>query len=149
MYHVRVLEIILITRTHTKKKVFRLFVDYLPCPLSHHLIRQVKESDLVLPSAGRAVANELGLPYYEASVLTYFGVSEVFDNAIRAALCLRRQQRFWTSGHLKRISNPILQVCTQDYMTFVRIKDYQVQYVAFVLNVGVGADVSVVKGKRD
>lgn len=57
------------------------------------LVRQVKENDLLMPDQGRAVAKDLGLPYYEASVLTYFGVNEVFENAIRAALCVRRQQR--------------------------------------------------------
>jgi hypothetical protein len=38
---------------------------------------------------GRAVAKELGMPYYETSVLTFFGINEVFENAIRAALCAR------------------------------------------------------------
>jgi Rho-related BTB domain-containing protein 1/2 len=35
------------------------------------------------------VARELGMPYYETSVLTFFGINEVFENAIRAALCAR------------------------------------------------------------
>ncbi len=74
------------------------------------LVRQVREADLVSPSCGRAAAIEMGLPYYEASVLTYFGVNEVFESAIRAALCARRQQRFWIYGHLKRVSGPQLQV---------------------------------------
>ncbi len=47
-----------------------------------------------MPEEARAVAKELGLPYYETSVLTYFGIDEVFENAIRAALCARRQQRY-------------------------------------------------------
>ncbi len=73
------------------------------------LVRQVRERDLVMPDRGRAVAKELGdLPYYETSVLTYFGVNEVFDNAIRAALCAKRQQRFWMTG-LKRMLTPQLQ----------------------------------------
>ena len=38
---------------------------------------------------GRAVARELGVPYYETSVLSFFGVNEVFQNAIRAALMTR------------------------------------------------------------
>ena len=29
------------------------------------------------------------MPYFETSVLTFFGVNEVFENAIRAALCAR------------------------------------------------------------
>jgi Rho-related BTB domain-containing protein 1/2 len=39
--------------------------------------RQVRENDLVMPEQARAVAKELGLPYYETSVLTYFGVNQV------------------------------------------------------------------------
>ena len=74
-----------------------------------YLTRQVREKDLVLPERGRAVAKDLGIPYYETSVLTYFGVDEVFENAIRAALCARRQQRFWMTN-LKRVPMPILQV---------------------------------------
>jgi hypothetical protein len=30
-----------------------------------------------MPEQARAVAKELGLPYYETSVLTYFGVNQV------------------------------------------------------------------------
>ena len=44
------------------------------------------ESDM---TAGRYLAQELGAPYYEASVYTFFGVEEVFENAVRAALCSR------------------------------------------------------------
>lgn len=63
-----------------------------------------------MPEEARSVARELGIPYYEASVLTYFGIDEVFENAIRAALCTRRQQRFRiTNSNLKRVKNPILQ----------------------------------------
>ena len=40
-----------------------------------------------MPEEARAVARQLGIPYYEASVLTYFGIDQVFENAIRAALC--------------------------------------------------------------
>jgi Rho-related BTB domain-containing protein 1/2 len=43
---------------------------------------------------GRAVAKELGMPYYETSVLTFFGINEVFENAIRAALCARFHSSF-------------------------------------------------------
>ncbi len=73
------------------------------------LVRQVKEKDLVMPERGRAVAAELGLPYYETSVLTYFGVNQVFENAIRAALCARRHQRFWMTN-LKKVLMPAVQV---------------------------------------
>ncbi|KAJ8928030.1 hypothetical protein NQ314_019441 [Rhamnusium bicolor] len=47
-----------------------------------------------MPDEARDVARELGLYYYETSVLTYYGVNEVFENAIRAALIARRAQRF-------------------------------------------------------
>ncbi|KAK8729402.1 hypothetical protein OTU49_008816, partial [Cherax quadricarinatus] len=71
--------------------------------------RAVRECDLVMPCEGRAVAREIGVEYYETSVLTYFGVNEVFDNVIRAALISRRQQRFWMTN-LKRVQRPTLQV---------------------------------------
>ena len=35
------------------------------------------------------MARELGAPYYETSVHTFFGVKELFENAVRAALCSR------------------------------------------------------------
>jgi Rho-related BTB domain-containing protein 1/2 len=70
--------------------------------------RQVREADLVMPEYARSVAKELGIPYYETSVFTYFGIDEVFENAIRAALCTRRQQRFWMTN-LKRVMGPTLQ----------------------------------------
>lgn len=47
---------------------------------------------------------------YNNSVLTYYGVNSVFENAIRAALVSRRQQRFWLAG-FKRVQRPLLQVC--------------------------------------
>jgi len=72
------------------------------------LVRQVRENDIVMPEKARAVARELGLPYYETSVLTYYGIDEVFENAIRAALCARRNQRFWVTG-LKKVMQPALQ----------------------------------------
>lgn len=62
-----------------------------------------------MPDEARAVAKELGIAYYETSVFTYFGVNEVFENAIRAALIQRRHQRFWMTN-LKRVKRPLLQV---------------------------------------
>ena len=62
-----------------------------------------------MPEKARAVARELGLAYYETSVLSYYGIDEVFENAIRAALCARRNQRFWVTG-LKKVMQPALQV---------------------------------------
>jgi Rho-related BTB domain-containing protein 1/2 len=71
-------------------------------------VRAPRKSDIVMPDEARAVAKELGVAYYETSVFTYFGVNEVFENAIRAALIARRQQRFWMTN-LKRVQRPILQ----------------------------------------
>lgn len=68
----------------------------------------VRKSDLVMPDEARAVARELGVSYYETSVFTYFGINEVFENAIRSALIARRQQRFWMTN-LKRVQRPLLQ----------------------------------------
>ncbi|KAK2093818.1 Rho- BTB domain-containing protein 2 [Saguinus oedipus] len=42
----------------------------------------------------------LGIPYYETSVVAQFGIKDVFDNAIRAALISRRHLQFWKS-HLR------------------------------------------------
>ena len=90
--------------------------------------RQVQEKDIVMPdqgrndniikirnistnssTSGRAAAREMGMSYFETSVLTFFGVNEVFENAIRAALCARRNQRFWMTN-LRRVLKPHLQV---------------------------------------
>lgn len=62
-----------------------------------------------MPDEARSVARELGVYYYETSVFTYYGVNEVFENAIRAALMARRQQRFWMTN-LKKVQRPLLQV---------------------------------------
>ncbi|OQV11532.1 Rho-related BTB domain-containing protein 2 [Hypsibius exemplaris] len=65
--------------------------------------KRVKESDIILPERGRAVAAQIGaVAYYETSVFSGFGVRSVFTNAIRAALLHRRQTRFWAS-HLKSV----------------------------------------------
>ncbi|GFY39795.1 rho-related BTB domain-containing protein 1 [Trichonephila inaurata madagascariensis] len=71
--------------------------------------RPLRESDILSPEQGRSVAKEIGAPYYETSVLTHFGVNEVFENVIRAALLSRRQQRFWMTN-LKHVQRPLLQV---------------------------------------
>ncbi|KAH8371842.1 hypothetical protein KR093_009061 [Drosophila rubida] len=71
-------------------------------------VRAALKSDLVMPDEARAVAKELGVSYYETSVFTYFGVNEVFENAIRSALIARRQQRFWMTN-LKKVQKPSLQ----------------------------------------
>lgn len=71
-------------------------------------VRATRKSDLVMPDEARSVARELGVYYYETSVFTYYGVNEVFENAIRAALMARRQQRFWMTN-LKKVQRPLLQ----------------------------------------
>jgi len=78
------------------------------CKERSPLVRQVQEKDIVMPDQGRAAAKEMGMPYFETSVLTFFGVNEVFENAIRAALCSRRTQRFWMAS-LRRVLKPALQ----------------------------------------
>lgn len=71
-------------------------------------VRATRKSDLVMPDEARAVARDLGVSYYETSVFTYYGVNEVFENSIRAALIARRQQRFWMTN-LKKVQRPLLQ----------------------------------------
>ena len=68
-----------------------------------------------MPEKARAVARDLGVPYYETSVLTFYGIDELFENAIRAALCSRRSQRFWMTG-LKKVMQPALQVSLAKFM---------------------------------
>ncbi|XP_031751066.1 rho-related BTB domain-containing protein 2-like isoform X1 [Xenopus tropicalis] len=72
------------------------------------LAKPIKPSDILCPEAGHEVAKELGMPYYETSVVAQFGVKDVFDNAIRAALISRRHLQFWKS-HLKKVQRPLLQ----------------------------------------
>lgn len=77
-----------------------------------------------MPDEARAVAKELGIAYYETSVFTYFGVNEVFENAIRAALIARRHQRFWMTN-LKRVQRPLLQVCLHNNNLFDLLLEYR------------------------
>ncbi|NWI99144.1 RHBT1 protein, partial [Crypturellus undulatus] len=72
------------------------------------LARPIKRGDILPPERGREVAKELGIPYYESSVFDQFGIKDVFDNAIRAALISRRHLQFWKS-HLKKVQKPLLQ----------------------------------------
>ena len=74
-----------------------------------HINRATRKSDLVMPDQARAVARELGVYYYETSVFTNYGVNEVFENSIRAALIARREQRFLITN-LKKVQRPLLQV---------------------------------------
>lgn len=70
--------------------------------------RPIKPSDILSPECGHEVAKELGIPYYETSIVAQFGIKDVFDNAIRAALISRRHLQFWKS-HLKKTRHPLLQ----------------------------------------
>ena len=70
--------------------------------------RPLRECDLLTPEQGRCVAREMNAPYFESSVLTHFGVSEVFENVIRVALTARRSQRFWITN-LRNIKRPMVQ----------------------------------------
>ncbi|KTF71734.1 hypothetical protein cypCar_00028724 [Cyprinus carpio] len=72
------------------------------------LARPIKANEILPPENGREVAKELGVPYYETSVVAQFGVKDVFDNAIRAALISRRHLQFWKS-HLRDVQRPLLQ----------------------------------------
>ncbi|XP_053560366.1 rho-related BTB domain-containing protein 2 isoform X2 [Bombina bombina] len=72
------------------------------------LAKPIKPTDILSPEPGHEVAKELGVPYYETSVVAHFGVKDVFDNAIRAALISRRHLQFWKS-HLKKVQRPLLQ----------------------------------------
>ena len=78
-------------------------VDFLPISF-----RPIKSNEILPPEKGREVAKELGVPYYETSVVAQFGVKDVFDNAIRAALISRRHLQFWKS-HLRNVQRPLLQ----------------------------------------
>lgn len=68
-----------------------------------------------MPDEARALAREFGVSYYETSVLTYYGVNEVFENAIRAALISRKNQRFWMTN-LKKVQRPLLQVPIEEVL---------------------------------
>lgn len=83
------------------------FINY--CKDRSPFVRPVRESDILTPEQGRSVAKEIGASYYEVSVLNYYGVNEVFENVIRAALIERRRQRFWMTN-LKKVQRPLLQI---------------------------------------
>ncbi len=70
--------------------------------------RPIKSNEILAPEKGREVAKELGIPYYETSIVAQFGVKDVFDNAIRAALISRRHLQFWKS-HLRNVQRSLLQ----------------------------------------
>jgi hypothetical protein len=65
--------------------------------------REVKPEDIILPEKGRAVAKQIGAPYYETSVLTQYGIDDVFFNVIRAAMIERRKIKFWSTQLLHAV----------------------------------------------
>ncbi|XP_053573954.1 rho-related BTB domain-containing protein 2 [Bombina bombina] len=73
------------------------------------LARPIRPQEILPPEKGREVAKELGIPYYETSVVAQCGIKEVFDNAIRSALISRRHLQFWKS-HLRSVRRPLPQV---------------------------------------
>lgn len=79
------------------------------CRVQSFFGRPLKETDILAPEQGRLLAKEIGAQYYETSVLTRFGVGELFENVVRAALLARKQQRFWMTN-LKHVQHPLLQV---------------------------------------
>ena len=64
------------------------------------------------PTASSPLVNSSLVVSSLQSVLTYYGVNSVFENAIRAALVSRRAQRFWLAG-FKRVQRPLLQVSVE------------------------------------
>lgn len=74
------------------------------------ILREIKETDILPPDRGRAVAQEINAHYYESSVLLDYGINDVFVNVIRAALIQKRDKHFWNQlGGLKRITRPLCQ----------------------------------------
>ena len=71
--------------------------------------RKISPSDIVSPDEAREACENVGLPYYESTVLTGYGVSDVFENAVRAALVYRRTARMYTMNHLRKVREPQLQ----------------------------------------
>ncbi|XP_014774745.1 rho-related BTB domain-containing protein 2 [Octopus bimaculoides] len=72
------------------------------------LYRPIEEKDIISPQEGRDIAAEIGVAYYEASILTEFGIEDVFLNTVRAALSDRRKMKFWDS-QLRKLKPPMIQ----------------------------------------
>nr|KAG5692538.1 hypothetical protein BaRGS_009488 [Batillaria attramentaria] len=72
------------------------------------MYKDIHEADIVTPAMGHEVAKDIGAPFYESSVLTKFGVSDIFINSVRAALIERRKLKFWNT-QLRRVQRPLIQ----------------------------------------
>lgn len=66
------------------------------------------DGDILPPSRGREMAASFGAPYYETSVLTKYGIDDLFFNVIRATLIERRSLKFW-NPQLRRVQYPLIQ----------------------------------------
>ncbi|KAK7109938.1 rho-related BTB domain-containing protein 1-like [Littorina saxatilis] len=72
------------------------------------MYRNIHEKDIVTPAMGHDMAKEIGAPFYESSVLTKFGISDIFINSVRAALIERRKLKFWNT-QLRKVQRPLIQ----------------------------------------
>lgn len=72
------------------------------------LYKAVSDEDILPPMSGRDMAASIGAPYYETSVLTKYGIEELFFNVIRATLIERRALKFW-NPQLRRVQYPLIQ----------------------------------------
>ncbi|XP_033757206.1 rho-related BTB domain-containing protein 1-like [Pecten maximus] len=72
------------------------------------LYKAIGKGDIITPEQGREVAQAIGAPYYETSILFNFGIEDVFFNAVRAAMVERRKIKFW-NAQLRRIQYPLIQ----------------------------------------
>ena len=68
----------------------------------------MSDDDILPPSSGREMAASIGAPYYETSVLTKYGIEDLFFNVIRATLIERRALKFW-NPQLRRVQFPLIQ----------------------------------------
>lgn len=73
------------------------------------LVRKIQPGDILYPEICRQTAGELSLPYYETSTCTGFGIKEVFENAVRAALVYKRKTYLYRNTALKHVQKPLLQ----------------------------------------
>lgn len=62
------------------------------------------------PEDGRQIATKMGAAYYETSVYNMFGVEELFENVLRAALISKRSHHFWMAlGNLRTVRSLSMQ----------------------------------------
>lgn len=73
------------------------------------LAKRIDAGDILYPEICRNTAADLGCPYYEVSISLGYGVKEVFENAIRAALLRRKGPYLYGNLHMKNVRKPLLQ----------------------------------------